>query len=329
MLPTGSFLGRHYITGLDLFDGPAQMGRDSDLPAAIAKAIAPLAIAPNTALYAVIDAAAFPGLREFLEGSGLDHRLLFSDGVSDHMAQAAPYLVKLRDRHSLTRAIFARKGTAIPIWGRNAAILIIAHDEIDKLRAHLRLFTMLRDETGAWLFFRFYAPATLYGLHHRLRDDPDFSQAICGNLIRAILHEIPVRDQMAMLTFQPGDNRSPKPVADAKLRQAAARAVPLVQIQRLSHDVTDIMPRRDTALATLWLNALPSRRYAIARDIWRIGIRDPEAATSIAAITLATGLNIAREPAFYYATRNPFLTGAARARQLIEAYQMVARMKVS
>jgi hypothetical protein len=319
---------RKVLTGLDLAaEAPSAAG--DRLPAPVRAEIAPL-LAAGAGLFAVVDGARCPGLPELLEGLGLPHASLLGGQAAETIGGAAPFLVALTGRDTLSRWLFAGSGVPLPLWGRNAAILLVSDKGLAGLRAHLRRFTMLQGEDGAWLYFRFFAPATMDGLGRLLAEDAGAAQAFFGDAIGMVLHEVPARDQMAVLTVRgpmPAAAGAPPLRADPRLRGAVGRRVGRTQVETLRLAVEDRLQRRGAALAGA-VQALPrSRRFGIAKDLWRAGILDPDAGSAIMAITLDTGMHVMREPAFHYATRNPFLTGRAKARQLIDAYRMVARMK--
>ncbi|WP_341485527.1 DUF4123 domain-containing protein [Thioclava sp. GXIMD4215] len=299
--------------------GPLPSG---DLPPAVGAALAPL-LAQGHHLYAVLDGAATPNLRMRVETTGLDCRSLLQGRKENELAEVAPMLVRLAPPDRLTRALFARTGVPGPLWGRNAASLFVSPLDIDDLRAHLRKLTMLQTETGGWQYFRFYVPSVLHGLRPLLHSDPAFGRAFAGEALRAVLYQPPLRDHLLMLGFAP-QPRGPAPLCTAPLRQAAARWVPLVQIDGLGREISAFLHKEDMALHLQFERLDRVRRFGLVKDLWRLGIRDLRQAAAIVSIILMTGLDLLREPAFFYATRNPFLSGRAKARQLISAYQMMS-----
>lgn len=295
------------------------------LPHAVGEALTPL-FSEGYALYAVIDGATVPNLRMTIEASGLDHRSLLQGEKDIELAEVAPILVQLAPPDKLTRAIFARAGVPSPLWDSNSASLFVSNVGIEGLRAHLRRMTMLQTEALTWQYFRFYIPSVLHGLRPMLLDDPQLVRSFSGDAIRAVLYQPPLRNHLAMLKF-PAQSRAPAPISTAELREAAARWVPVIQIERHSKDIAEFLQREDMHLCAQFKSLRPSQRFGLTKDLWRMGIRNVVQASAIVSITLMTGVNLLREPAFFYATKNPFLSGHAKARQLITAYQMISAQK--
>lgn len=111
------------------------------------------------------------------------------------------------------------------------------------------------------------------------------------------------------------------------LRAASARATPIAQVDMLRLSIEGRLAKHDPDTHAKMLAQPRSDRFRTAKLIWRMGVRDPHQATMLAAIIYSTGLNILTEPAFFYATRNPFLSANAKSRQLIAAYHLVATQK--
>ena len=119
-------------------------------------------------LYAVLDASRISGLAALLETSGLEYRCLFKGDAEQELQDVAPWLVRLEVGSSLTRQLFARhpsgKVSPLFLWDANPGLLFRASASLTEVWRHLRRFTRVRDETGAWFYFRFWEPevAALY-----------------------------------------------------------------------------------------------------------------------------------------------------------------------
>ncbi|OLS53892.1 DUF4123 domain-containing protein [Rhodovulum sulfidophilum] len=307
--------------------GAAADRPSSELPAAVAQGIAPL-LSQGHSLYAVIDGAAVPNLRMTIEEMGIDYCSLLQGKRDADLAEVAPLLVRLTPPDRLTRAFFARRSVPAPLWGSNGAILIVSNIGIEALRAHLRRMTMLQTETSGWQYFRFYCPSVLHGLRPLLANDPSCARSFAGDAIRAVLYPPPLRNHMIMLEFEE-QKRGATLASTAQLRAAAARWAPVVQIDRLGRDIATVLQQEDPQLHAQFCALSPAWRFGMSKDLWRLDIRDIREAAALVSITLMTGMKLLREPAFFYATRNPFLSGRAKARQLITAYQMISRSKES
>ncbi len=321
------FVTRRVVTGIVPLDGQSPEAPEAAMPPAAAAAID--ALAPPGALYAILEAARVVGLPEILETSGLDWRPLFKGDAADRLEGVAPYLVALPADHGLTRAFFAEDGVVQPLWGQNAGVLLVSHAGTEALCAHLRRLTMLRDAAGRWSYFRFYAPATLHGLVPHLAETEESVQALFGDVIAHLIYQVPARDQLACLspatTPPPGGRRSV--LLTPEIARAAARATDLTQVETLRRDAEAEIAQHDPDTHAKLIAQPRSTQFRNAKLLWRMGVRDARQAARLLAIVYGTGLNILSEPAFFYATRNPFLSANARARQLISAYRMIARMK--
>lgn len=109
--------------------------------------------------YAILDAAKLLDLSEPLSRSGLAHLCLFKGEAQEQMGDAAPWIVRLQEGNSFTRNLFTRSKAPWHLWDAQAGIFLRSRCRIEELQAHLRRFTRLQDETGAWYYFRFWEPA--------------------------------------------------------------------------------------------------------------------------------------------------------------------------
>lgn len=150
---------------------------------------------------------------------------------------------------------------------------------------------------------------TLQGRTRHLQRDGTSVAALFGTAISALVHEVPGRDQLAVL------------------RAALDSAVPRAQVVARLRAIEEHMTVEQPMLRKAFESMPPWWRFAMARDLWRTGVADPGQGMALAAISIELGMLVLRSPAFYYVTRNPFLSGSARARHMIEPFRMVARMK--
>lgn len=103
----------------------------------------------------VLDAARVPGLPATLTALAAESTSLYSGPTADELADVAPWLVQCQAGSPLNEWLF---GTA---WGQSAGIVLESEADPDELRAHLRRFLMVLDESGKSLYFRFYDPRVL------------------------------------------------------------------------------------------------------------------------------------------------------------------------
>lgn len=318
----GNYASSRAFSGL----GPRDGRRDADtgdyLPTPVRHALTQT----TDGIFAVLDGAAAPNLRMWLEATGLDHRSLFQGNRDEDLEEASPILVRIDGHDKVTRALFSDRGTPMPLWDTNAGVLLTSPLGIDDLRAHLRRLTMLRDADGKWLYFRFAAPSTLHGLRRLFLGAPQTAAAFAGTAIRSVLYQTPLRNQIHQITFH-GLGPSRPPVADERFQTAAAAYAPLRQIDTLRRSIVQILQKEEPELHARLLAAGKARQFGIAKDLWRAKIRNPEHGAAITAIIVHTGLDVLREPAFNFATKNPFLSGTSKARQLIVAFNMITKLK--
>ena len=122
----------------------------------------------SMALYAVLDASRIANLETMLEASGHEYRCLFKGDAKEELGEVAPWLVKLDEDSDLTRRLFVRhpegKITPFTLWGAQPGIFFRTKATLEEMWGHLRRFTRVPDETGAWFYFRFWEPevAALY-----------------------------------------------------------------------------------------------------------------------------------------------------------------------
>jgi hypothetical protein len=108
-----------------------------------------------TAAACVLDAARIEGLPATLAELGAEATSLYKGPTADELADVAPYLARCEPGSRLNQWLF---GTA---WGQSAGIVLLSEAEPEELRAHLRRFLMVLDESGKTLYFRFYDPRVL------------------------------------------------------------------------------------------------------------------------------------------------------------------------
>ncbi len=108
--------------------------------------------------YAILDAAKVVNLPERLDTSGLAHRCLFQGDAYDDLKDVAPWIVRLEDGHSFTRAIFTAGENPRYLWDRRPGIFLRSRADLATLWKHFRHFTMLQSK----VMLRFYDPAVTY-----------------------------------------------------------------------------------------------------------------------------------------------------------------------
>jgi len=106
-------------------------------------------------VYAVLDGASIPGLLQRLLTDVPEYVCLYAGKISPVLAEAAPYLVRLREEEPFTDWVL-RYG-----WLRHWGIFVLSDASLPQLRNHFRRFLIVKDTNGRRLYFRFYDPRVL------------------------------------------------------------------------------------------------------------------------------------------------------------------------
>lgn len=106
--------------------------------------------------FAILDSARVPDLSVRLSNSGLEHLCLFH---GDDLSQAAPWIVRLAEDNTFTRALFSVGDVPSFMWEYEPGIYLRSESTLEDLCGHFRRFTKLpAKNSGRWHFFRFYTP---------------------------------------------------------------------------------------------------------------------------------------------------------------------------
>lgn len=277
--------------------------------------------------YAILDAAKVPLLPDLLETSGLAFRCLFKGAARQQLGTAAPYLVELRDGNGFVRRLFTDSDRAPKLWQSNCAVYLRSEQGLDEVVRHLRKLYLIRGNAGeSDAYLRFWAPETLRILQPVLALSRAQAAGFFSTVIASVIWRRPHRAVFTQLTVH-GKLEGPAGlVLDAALERRFARAATAQRVLRLLEEAEAEIEDKDPQAAAA-MRALPgSRRLCHARRIDRLGIRSHQTAAALLSVIYLTGMNILQEPAFHYATRNPFLAPEAKARQMLVAYAMIAKM---
>jgi len=107
-------------------------------------------------VFAVLDGASIPELRDRLYTCEPDHWCLYRGKLEPDMAEVAPYLVALRKRQDAFTKWLLTEG-----WGNHWGIFAVSSVDLRKLRQHFRRFLMVQDPEGKSVYFRYYDPRVL------------------------------------------------------------------------------------------------------------------------------------------------------------------------
>jgi hypothetical protein len=106
-------------------------------------------------MWAVLDCAKDQRIYNLVSRCYLDKCCLFAGELSPELERAAPHLVQISPRDSVSDSLLTLG------WGRSWGIFIQSDDSIRTLRRHLRTLLRVKDEVGRYLLFRYYDPRVL------------------------------------------------------------------------------------------------------------------------------------------------------------------------
>lgn len=106
-------------------------------------------------VFAILDGASVPDLRDALYRMQPEHVCLYRGELAPDMAEVAPYLVRL-ERDSEFAEWVIEKG-----WGNHWGIFAEADADLHTLRQHFRRFLTVHDSDGKPLIFRYYDPRVM------------------------------------------------------------------------------------------------------------------------------------------------------------------------
>ena len=226
--------------------------------------------------YAVIDAAripGFPGPGIFAPGRCLP---LFDGAAGQDLSDAAPYLVPLEGgEDGVLRRLTTRSGAPGDLWDAGAAIFLRSAADPDDMRRHLRRFTRVRDETGAWFALRFWDQSTLQALLQALTAHPGLLSRFLflpdGTRVETLLAPRP--DELQVMT-----NRMAAPLPSVPIRIDGALKAALAGgvIDRFERDFAATlfrtMPRQMRALGLTDPWPLVGMIAGLRRDLGPAGL---------------------------------------------------------
>ena len=105
--------------------------------------------------YVILDGASVEGMLGRLKAAKEEWACLYRGELEPDLADAAPYLVKLREKSDLTDWILEEG------WGNHWGVFVISEAGLEALRRHLRKFLRVKDPEGNVLYFRYYDPRVL------------------------------------------------------------------------------------------------------------------------------------------------------------------------
>jgi hypothetical protein len=109
----------------------------------------------RTSIFAILDGARNEQIYPAIVESDCEYCCLYRGELSDELAAAAPYLIRLEPQADFTLWLIEQG------WGDSWGIFLESEATMEKLRRHFRRFLMVYDEEGKLLYFRFYDPRAL------------------------------------------------------------------------------------------------------------------------------------------------------------------------
>jgi hypothetical protein len=106
-------------------------------------------------IFAVLDGASVPGLRQRLADEEPEHVCLYAGELEPDMEEVAPYLVKLVNGDAFTNWVLDRG------WGNHWGIFAESSSELPAMRRHFRSLLTVHDPNGKPMLFRYYDPRVL------------------------------------------------------------------------------------------------------------------------------------------------------------------------
>jgi hypothetical protein len=106
-------------------------------------------------VFAVLDGASIPDLRETLFEHQKESVCLHGGDLEPDMETVAAYLVELELDEKFTNWVL-EKG-----WGNHWGIFALSEEDLRTMRGHFRSLVIVYDEEGTPMYFRFYDPRVL------------------------------------------------------------------------------------------------------------------------------------------------------------------------
>jgi hypothetical protein len=117
-------------------------------------ALWPSPAAAGHSVWAILDCARDERIYPALRKSQLDYLCLFGGRLHHQVEAAAPHIIELSPDYKFTPMLIEMA------WGQSWGVFLRVNDATN-LRAHLRRFLRVRDESGRILMFRYYDPRVL------------------------------------------------------------------------------------------------------------------------------------------------------------------------
>ena len=110
---------------------------------------------PETNVYAVLDGASIPVLRDKLYEEEPEHVCLYAGDLEPDLEEVARYLVSLQQGSRFTDWLI------ISGWGKHWGFFASVKEDLRTVRKHFRTFLLVQDPEGKTLYFRYYDPRAM------------------------------------------------------------------------------------------------------------------------------------------------------------------------
>ena len=110
---------------------------------------------PDADVFAVLDGASVPELRQMLWKHQPEYYCLFPGELEPDMAEVAPYVVKLDKGSPFARWVLAEG------WGKHWGVFAASRAGLRQMRGHFRSLIDVYDADGSPLIFRYYDPRVM------------------------------------------------------------------------------------------------------------------------------------------------------------------------
>jgi hypothetical protein len=287
----------------------------------------------NIRTYLIVDATLRKNVTNTFDLDDVDVpvRCLFKGDAAEEMKEVAPYIVDMTLPEGAwddpTKVPVFHKNFFEKHWGQNTGIIFRAKASLEEMRTHFRKFTKVPDQSGKLIFFRYWVPTTFYPMGKYLRNSPKYAHVFFPQFVTEAFLDHPVKQKW--LQFTPSEPRMDhrKLIIEAELEEKFRSFVRHKRVIKLLNDVEKFLGEKEPELATILAETPKSKQFGIGKNLYRLKILDVMQASAIMSIIHRTGINILSEKAFDYATKNPFLSPGAKARQLVLGFKMVTKMK--
>ncbi len=259
-------------------------------------------------------------------------RCLVRPQRAEDLREVAPYLVDMTlpegawdDRRQVPNFhidFFAHH------WQQGTGILVRTTADMDAVWAHFHPFVRVQVEhTQEWLFFRFWDPETFYPMGKYLQTSEKYAHVFFLTTTTKIFLYHPNKSKLiTYIPTEPFLNQS-KFRIEHKLEAILISHIRYKHIIQLMKDVDNTLREKEPELLKK-IEIMPrSKRFGIARNLYKLQISDIMQASAIMSIIYRTGINILQEKAFDYVTKNPFLSPDAKTRQLVLSFTMITRLQ--